>query len=130
MIEPVSDSPLHERLSAAIGHLAVRHIGDKPGINPEHVNRYLRGHPPSAEFVAAICQSFDISADWLLMGRGPMRASDTRRQTLRETGAPELLSALSVSVQRLVERVDRAEVAMQAGMPAPTPHGRAARLHT
>jgi transcriptional regulator with XRE-family HTH domain len=121
----VNESALHNRLVEAIGHLAIRHVGDKTGVNPEHVNRYLRGHPPTAEFVAAVCAAFDISADWLLMGRGPMRATDARRQALRETGAPELLSALSLSVQRLVERVERAESVQQAVLPV---EGRASRL--
>jgi hypothetical protein len=124
----VSDATFHERLNTAIGHLAIRHIGDRTGTNAEYVNRYLRGQPPPAEFIGAVCQAFDISGDWLLMGRGPMRASDARHHALRETGAPDLLSALSVSVQRLLERVDRVEEAVETGVIPPEAQGRASKL--
>lgn len=124
----VSQSTFHERLNAAIGHLAARHIGDRTGTNPEYVTRYLRGQPPPAEFIGAVCSEFDISGDWLLLGRGPMRASDAKHHALRETGAPDLLSALSVSVQRLLERVDRVERAVETGVLPPGTKGRAARV--
>lgn len=103
---------------AAIGHFAVRHIADRTGTNVEYVHRYLRGMPPTAEFIAKVCVEFDISADWLLMARGPMRASDARHHALRETPAPDLLSALSVSVQRLQERIERAESVVRSAPPA------------
>jgi hypothetical protein len=31
------------------------------------------GDRPSIEFLTAFCERFDVSADWLLTGRGPQR---------------------------------------------------------
>lgn len=37
---------------------------------PSAIQRYLSGFAPSVEFVARLCESFSVSTDWVLLGRG------------------------------------------------------------
>lgn len=44
------------------------------GINRETMRRQIRGeNRPTAEQAARVCETFGVSADWLLFGRGPRR---------------------------------------------------------
>ena len=48
----------------------------KIGVTQASVSLCLKkGIVPSTYVIAAICEVFDISADWLLLGRGPKRFS-------------------------------------------------------
>lgn len=106
-------SPLHERLSSVVGQRSSRHIGDLTGTNHETVRRYLAGSAPSVEFLQAVCKAFGISGEWLLTGKGPMKAADIRHHALRDADAGELLTALASSVESLITRVDRLEQFVQ-----------------
>jgi len=106
-------SPLHERLAAVVGQRSSRYVGELTNTNHETVRRYLAGQAPSTEFLQAVCRAFGLSADWLLLGKGPMKAADVRDHALRQADPSELLTALSVAVERLIERVDRLEQMMQ-----------------
>jgi transcriptional regulator with XRE-family HTH domain len=106
-------SGIHERLQSIVGQRSSRHIGDLTGTNHETVRRYLTGHVPSVEFLQALCKVFGVSGEWLLTGKGPVRAVEIRGEALRDAGAGELLTALSAAVERLIERVDRLELLMQ-----------------
>lgn len=106
-------SPLHERLSSVVGQRSSRHIGDLTATNHETVRRYLAGSAPSVEFLQAICRAFGVSGEWLLTGKGPMKAADIRHHALRDADAGELLTALASSVESLITRVDRLEQFVQ-----------------
>ncbi|MBM4108216.1 MAG: helix-turn-helix transcriptional regulator [Phycisphaerae bacterium] len=107
-------SPLHERMRLAVGEEATyRQVADRTGANAESVRRYLQGHAPSIEFVVAMCRCFGVSADWLLTGRGPMKASDLKGHVLGESSAGELFTAVADNLERLLARVDRLERYMQ-----------------
>jgi transcriptional regulator with XRE-family HTH domain len=106
-------SPLHERLAAVVGQRSSRYVGELTNTNHETVRRYLSGQAPSTEFLQAVCRAFGLSADWLLLGKGPMKASDVRDHALRQADPSELLTALAVAVERLIERVDRLEQMIQ-----------------
>jgi hypothetical protein len=110
----VYPTPLHERLAAVVGQRSSRHIGDLTSTNHETVRRYLAGYAPSVEFVQAVCKAFGVSAEWLLTGKGPMKAADIRRNALQQADAGELLTALATTVETLIARVDRLEMFMQA----------------
>jgi transcriptional regulator with XRE-family HTH domain len=110
----VYPTPFHERLAAVVGQRSSRHIGDLTSTNHETVRRYLTGFAPSIEFVQAVCKAFGVSAEWLLTGKGPMKASDIRRNALREADAGELLTALATTVETLIARVDRLEILLQS----------------
>jgi len=90
-----------------------RALGDSTGQNAETVRRYMQGAAPSVEFLAALCARFDLSAQWLLTGRGPMRQSETRAFVLRQANPAELLSAIAEALERLTDRVDRIELFVQ-----------------
>lgn len=107
-------SGLHERLLSIVGQRSSRHVGDLTKTNHETVRRYLSGQAPSVEFLTALCKVFGINGDWLLTGRGPIKASDAKGEALREADAGELLTALSDAVERLIGRVDRLEVLIQS----------------
>ena len=98
-------TPLHERLRIAAGTRSYRQMGDLTGMNHETVRRYMLGHAPSAEFLAATCDALEINAQWLLVGSGPMRKSEIRSHALGEAKVSELLTAMSNTLERLMERV-------------------------
>ena len=64
---------LAQRLRDAVGSRSNRFVATITGYNEETVRRYLRDGGPSAEFLASVCREFGVSADWLLLGLGPMR---------------------------------------------------------
>lgn len=104
---------LHERLHAVIGGLTYRSLGERTKQHPETVRRYMQGQSPSVEFLSAVCRCYDVNAEWLLTGRGPIKQSQTRAHALREANASELLSAIAASLERLSDRVDRIELFVQ-----------------
>lgn len=106
-------SPLHERLRIAAGSRNYRQIGDLTNTNHETVRRYMLGHSPSAEFLAATCDALDINAQWLLVGSGPMKRGEIRTHALGEAKVSELLNAMSNTLERLMERVERLEAFVQ-----------------
>jgi hypothetical protein len=73
----------------------------------------MQGHAPSVEFLAAVCMSMGISAEWLLTGRGPMRVGELRQHALKEANPGELLTAVANTLQQLQERVERLEIFVQ-----------------
>lgn len=106
-------TPLHERLQIAAGSKTYRQLGDATGLNSETVRRYMQGHTPSVDFLASVCAALDINAQWLLVGAGPMKGADIRSHALGEANVSELLSAMSATLERLMDRVDRLETYMQ-----------------
>lgn len=54
------------------------------GFHPETVRRYCRipGGRPSLEFILAVCEEWDINANWLLFGIGSPRGRDLRSQVI------------------------------------------------
>lgn len=112
-METTTFTPLHERLRIAAGSRTYRQLGDLTGTNHETVRRYMLGQAPSAEFLAAVCEALDINAQWLLVGAGAMKGTQIRAHALGEAKVSELLSAMSTTLERLMERVDRLESYMQ-----------------
>ncbi len=103
-------SPLHTRLLDAAGERTFRALSTLTGQNHETVRRYMQGAAPSVEFVAAFCDGLGLNANWLLTGRGPMKASDIRGDALSHANPTELLTATAGNMEQLDDRVDRLEV--------------------
>ncbi len=62
---------LHSRICKLCRPYAISQVALLTGTNPETARRYLRGlSSPSPEFLAALCEAFDVSADWVLRGIG------------------------------------------------------------
>lgn len=66
-----------ERLS--LREMSAR-LGREGGHSVSHdsIRRYEEGRGIPSSVLIAVCTAFDVSPDWLLLGRGPMRA---RRQS-------------------------------------------------
>lgn len=58
------------------------------GFHPETVRRYCRipGGRPSLEFILAVCEEWDINANWLLFGIGYPKGRNLRSQVLASLG--------------------------------------------
>ena len=106
-------SELHRRLHAAAGNRSFRHLAELTETNPETVRRYMQGQAPSVSFVSALCGALSINCEWLLTGRGTMRCADVRRAVLRDAEASELFGAMAITIETLIDRVDRLEVLVQ-----------------
>ncbi|MCC6660010.1 MAG: helix-turn-helix transcriptional regulator [Phycisphaerales bacterium] len=106
----MDDSPLLERMRAAVGNRTHRHLSELTSASTESVRRYLEGRtPPSMDFLSELCRTLGVSGEWLLTGRGPMRSAEASARALSRAGVPELLAALANSVESLIERVERLE---------------------
>lgn len=106
----VAVSPFHERLVAAAGSITYRALGELTGVHPENVRRYMQGQAPSAEFLASFCQQLGINGEWMLTGKGPMKALEVRADALTRANPSELLGALAGTVERLTQRVELIEL--------------------
>lgn len=106
-------SSLHERIRTVVGSMTFRALAEATKQHPETVRRYLHGQAPSAEFLSALCFKFDVNAQWLLTGQGPVRHTETRADALREANPTELLSAIAAALERLTDRIDRIELFVQ-----------------
>jgi transcriptional regulator with XRE-family HTH domain len=100
-------------LAAVAGPRTLRAIAELTGTNSETVRRYMQGQSPSVEFLAALCDALKINGEWLLCGRGPMKADDVKAHALRNASGGELLQALVTAIEKLTERMDRVEVFTQ-----------------
>ncbi len=72
---------LTERLRQTTQGHSYAHVARVTGCNSETVRRYLNGGTPSVEFIAAVAAQFHVSADWLLLGRGPRRPTAATSQS-------------------------------------------------
>ena len=109
----MTTTSLHDRLSSVAGARTYRALGELTNTHPETVRRYMQGQSPAVDFLAALCHSMAINADWLLTGRGPMHVSDLRAAALRDANPSELHSAMASTLTSLVERVARLETYCQ-----------------
>jgi hypothetical protein len=111
--ETMMPDGLHERLRAAAGQRTKRTLSQLTNTPSETVRRYMTTQAPAAEFLSLFCSSLGINGDWLLTGRGPMKASDVKHHALGEARAGDLLGAMAGSIEVLIDRVDRTEKYVQ-----------------
>jgi hypothetical protein len=52
--------------------MTFREIGQLTNTHPENARRYMQGMAVSLGFIRNFCKAFNVSADWLLEGRGQM----------------------------------------------------------
>lgn len=98
LIEEMGCSPpaMASRIRELRGRLSYRELAIALELNPETVRRYCRDGKPSVQFVQRCCLRLGASGEWLLLGRGPLRAADILRHRLREASVRELLGELAV----------------------------------
>ncbi|MBX3405108.1 MAG: helix-turn-helix transcriptional regulator [Phycisphaeraceae bacterium] len=64
-----------QRLRQVCQGRSVWGLEDELGVSRENIRRVMHGASrPSARLLVAICERLGVSADWLLLGRGPMKA--------------------------------------------------------
>jgi transcriptional regulator with XRE-family HTH domain len=106
---PESGAELHTRLNKAAAGRSYRHISDLTGIHPETVRRYMQGQAPSAEFLSRFCETLELNADWLLLGRGSMRAAIIPSSNAAKDSTSDPVHSIAASLERVTQRLDRLE---------------------
>ena len=61
---------LSKRIIEVIQPCTNSQVGRLIGVSDETIRRIRHGDQPSVRVVLGLCQAFEISADWLLLGRG------------------------------------------------------------
>ncbi len=62
-----------ERLSRVRSKRSQRRFARDLGVFQQNVNRYESGTTPGADFLITLALKENVSLDWFLLGRGPMR---------------------------------------------------------
>ena len=62
-----------DKILKTMGTLSQREFARRLGISPSTLWEYLHGRTPPADFIARICEQFDIDESWLLTGEGEMK---------------------------------------------------------
>lgn len=89
-----------DRLRQATEGMNYRQVGDEVRFSCETVRRYMLGSAsPRVDFIAAVCERFNVSADWLVMGVGPMRPEDRHREALRHASAADIFARVAELVE-------------------------------
>ncbi|MBX3403074.1 MAG: helix-turn-helix transcriptional regulator [Phycisphaeraceae bacterium] len=102
------DPALQARLQLICRPFTRRELSDLTGISHESVRRYLGGQNPGVLFVMRLCEALNISADWLLLGRGmPLFLSDQRKDPSHES-INRALETLGEHFRLLSEEISRA----------------------
>jgi hypothetical protein len=76
------------RLKWAAKSVTLREIGDRTGVHPETVRRYLSQGRPTAYFVAAFSRTMGLSLEWLLYGSDGLAKRPSARGVPAAKGGP------------------------------------------
>ena len=76
---------IESRLKKIKGKLSEREFAKRLGFASSTVRSYLEGRMPPADFIAKVCEVFNISEQWLLTGEGEI----TRKHSELKFGTPE-----------------------------------------
>lgn len=101
------DEMVCSRLKKALEGLNVSEIARQTGASRQSIHRYAAGFTPSVSFLVRFCEATEISAEWLLVGRGPKKRADVAAGHLASASATELCQALA----RRIDTPPQAEVA-------------------
>lgn len=102
------DPALQARLQLICRPFSRRELSDLTGISHESVRRYLGGQNPGVLFVMRLCEALNISADWLLLGRGmPLFRSDQGKDPSHDS-VNRALETLGERFRLLSEELSRA----------------------
>ena len=67
------------RLGFLLRQRTYRQIADATGISSTSVRRMVLNGRPSSRLLIGLCQSFGVSPEWLLLGKGPVYAFHPQR---------------------------------------------------
>lgn len=102
-VAPRGSGSLHDRINEVVRGLSFREVADITGLNAETIRRYVRGADPSVAFITRLCEAFDLSAEWLLHGRGPRNRDDAVEHALCSAGYGLLFAALADRLENRAE---------------------------
>lgn len=84
-----------KRLRTAMYRRGIRKhaaIAAAVGVNESTISRWTHGAPMTVDNVVAVCGILDVSADWLLLGRGDMESH--RREATPAAALPQAITDL------------------------------------
>ena len=97
-------------------------FAQKLGVNEANIRGYVKNIEPKADFLDKVVRTYDISAEWLLTGRGEMLKGQPvdRGETLNgePMGGPLSSGGQSGSVDRLLGAHGKAQVGVRQGNPS------------
>ncbi len=95
---------LGARLQKVLTGHSFAEIARRTKVSAESARRYWHGNPPTVEFLAAVCQEYGVSADWLLCGVGAAHRSDVVAHLIAEATASQLCAAIDGKIE-LAKRI-------------------------
>lgn len=99
------------RLRTVLTGSSFAEIARKTGVSAESARRYWHGSLPTVEFLAAVCQEYDVSADWLLCGVGAASRKDVVRYLIVEATASQLCTAIDGKLELAKQVIAEATIA-------------------
>lgn len=100
-------STIAERLLLVRGKIKQGEFATLLGVNPNTLRSYENGRScPNQEFLERICVQFSVSAEWLLLGHGPMRRKEERPASTPE---PEQAQPSEIASTTTCARCERLE---------------------
>lgn len=64
------DRAFVQRLGQCVQGVSFAELSRQLNMNRETLRRLIRSGTPNLELIVRLCERYDISADWLLLGRG------------------------------------------------------------
>lgn len=102
-------STISERLLLLRGKTKQKEFARTLAINPNTLRSYENGRSsPNQELLEQICVQLSVSPEWLLLGRGPMRADPLAKNAEQEPPAPDSNPAAPASTCRQCEELRKA----------------------
>jgi len=90
---------LGERIKLIRNDASQKDFGVKFGATPNTIRRYESGvNPPDAKFISALCEEYNISPTWLVLGEGPMYRGENAGAEPEPEQAPEK----DINIQQLL----------------------------
>lgn len=89
-----SPSAVAARVTRLVAHFGRRRVAGAIGVSPETVRRYEAGVTPSARLLRGVVEGLGVSAEWLIMGTGPLLEADRARALVQEAPLSESLGEL------------------------------------
>lgn len=82
------------RVSRVVAHFGRRRVAAAIGISPETVRRYESGTTPNLRFLRGVVDGLGVSAEWMILGSGPLLEVERRREMVARAPLAETLGEL------------------------------------
>jgi transcriptional regulator with XRE-family HTH domain len=94
-----SAATLTDRVRALCAGRTPQAIARLSGVSVDSVRRYLRGAGIPPRFLVALSQALEVSLNWLLTGRGPVRRAEVIALALERASTTDLLGELAARIR-------------------------------